>query len=365
MKLATTPATTVALALATVGILAAGSLPAVADSSPSAATLAKAPVTVASHLAGPLTFAVGDGGKLYVGQSFSGALTLIKSGRPSVNLVSAPGVDIAAVSTRHSSVTWAQSVFNKDREVVSAVIKHRTKKGSIRQIANTLAYERRVNPDGKKKYGFRGLSPACTALIPQFLRPYTGRIDSHPYGSVTSRSATYVADAGANALLKIDHRGRVSTVAVLPSKTVRITAAAAAANKLNPCVVGHDYVLESVPTDVEIGPNGKLYVSTLPGGAEDGSMGANGSVYRVNPKNGAVNRVATGFAGATNIAITPTGKIYVAELFGDRVSSISRNGKVTRVARLTKPAGLEWARGYLYVSTNVFVDGSIVKLKIG
>lgn len=381
--------TTAALSLATIGLLVVGALPAVADDSPSAdfghhdvlRELARhgnlaarsahnsptpaptAPVTVAEHLAGPLTFGVGDHDNLYVGQSFSGALTLIKPGHAPEDLVSAPGVDVAAVSTKDGAVTWAETTFG-EFDVVSAVVKRKARNGTVRQLADMLAYERAANPDGGTVYGFKGLTSQCLALIPPFLHPYTGLIDSHPYGSATSRSDTYVADAGANAVLKIDRRGRVSTVAVLPGKKVLVTAEVAAANAIDPCVVGHDFVFESVPTDVEIGPDGKLYVSSLPGGPEDGSAGANGSVYRVNPKSGAVKLIATGFAGATNIAIAPNGTIYVAELFGGQVSSISRHGTVRPVVSLAETAGLEWANGYLYVSTNVFGDGSIVKLKV-
>ncbi len=357
---------TAALPLAIAGLLALGSVPAVADDSPSSGAhnpRPTTPVTVAEHLVGPLTFAVGDHAKLYVGQSFSGALTLIEPGQAPEDLVSAPGVDIAAVATKDGAVTWAETTFG-ETEVGSAVLKRRSRNGAVSQLADTLLHERTTNPDAAITYGFQGLTPECLALIPPFLHPYTGHIDSHPYGSAISGSTTYVADAGANALLKVDRRGRVSTVAVLPAKTLQVPAEAAAANGLDPCVVGHDFVLEPVPTDVEIGDDGKLYVSTLPGGPEDGSLGANGSVYRVNPETGAVKLIATGFAGATNIAIAPNGTIYVAELFGNQVSSISRNGTVKPFVSLTEPAGLEYAHGYLYVSTNVFTDGSIVRFKI-
>lgn len=380
-----------ALALATVGLLAVGVLPAAADDSTaglgrhdvfrsltgadggaaasqrsaphSGAPGPREPVTVAENLVGPLTFAVGDRGKLYVGQNFIGALTQIKRGEAREDIVATPGVDLAAVSTNDGSVTWAETVFS-DAGAVSAVIKQRSKNGTISQLADVLKYERTVNPDSATTYGFQDLTTECLALVPPFLQSYTGLIDSHPYGSVTGRYGTYVADAGANAVFKIDYRGRISTLAVLPGTTVQITAEAAAANGLDPCVVGSDFILESVPTDVEIGPDGKLYVSSLPGGPEDGSLGANGSVYRVNPRTGDVQLVASGFAGATNIAIAPNGTIYVAELFGGQVSSISRYGTVSPVASLTEPAGLEWARGRLYVSTNVFTNGSIVTLKV-
>ena len=52
------------------------------------------------------------------------------------------------------------------------------------------------------------------------------------------------------------------------------------------CVVGEEYAFEPVPTDVEFGPDGWLYVSSLPGGPEDASLGARGAVFRVNPWTG-------------------------------------------------------------------------------
>ena len=58
------------------------------------------------------------------------------------------------------------------------------------------------------------------------------------------------------------------------------------------CVTGLNYKFEPVPTDVEMGPDGWLYVSSLPGGPEDGSLGAQGRVYKVNPANGKVVEVA-------------------------------------------------------------------------
>lgn len=49
------------------------------------------------------------------------------------------------------------------------------------------------------------------------------------------------------------------------------------------CVVGHEYAFEPMPTDVEIGPDGWLYVSSFPGGPEDPSLGARGAIFRINP----------------------------------------------------------------------------------
>jgi hypothetical protein len=351
---------TAAVSLATVGLLAVGTMPAAANGGGGTIT----PVVVAEHLAGPLTFGVGSHGSLYVGQSFAGALTQIKTGQAPTDLVSKPGVDVAGVSVKNGTVTWAETTGDPTTmEVTSAVVKTRSSNGTVRQIANTLAYEKKKNPDRNKTYGFQGLSADCLAMIPPFLAPAKGGIDSHPYGTAIGKGVTYLADAGANAILKIDKHG-IHTVAVLPGKTITVTSAQATANQLPPCVVGHKFTLEPVPTDVEIGHDGYLYVTSLPGGPEDGSLGANGSVYRVNPWNGHVKLLATGFAGATGLAIGPKGTIYVAELFGNKVSSVSRWGKVRTVVALWQPAAVEWANGQLYVSDNALGDGRIVRFKV-
>ncbi|WP_421734904.1 hypothetical protein [Cellulomonas sp.] len=73
---------------------------------------------------------------------------------------------------------------------------------------------------------------------------------------------------------------------------------------------------------------------------------------------------ATGFAGATNVAIGSGGTVFVAELYANQVSSVSRRGVVTPLVSLNQPAGLEWSHGKLYVSTDVFGDGKIVSLRV-
>ena len=90
----------------------------------------------------------------------------------------------------------------------------------------------------------------------------------------------------------------------------------AAAFGLDPCVVGHTYAFEPVPTDVEQGPGGKLYVSTLPGGPEDGSLGPLGSVYLVDPRSGSVTLLAAGFSG-TGFKKSPAVGLGLAELIVD------------------------------------------------
>ncbi|MEZ0448807.1 ScyD/ScyE family protein [Cellulomonas sp. ICMP 17802] len=321
------------------------------------------PTTVAEHLAGPLTFAVDERGALVVGQAFSGSVVRIPPGQAPEELSSSPGVDVAAVSTLFGSVTWAERVGDQT-QVSSSVLKRRSPDGQVRVLADLLAYEQGANPDGGVSYSFRDLDASCAAGLPPMFAPYTGAVDSHGYGSLSLPGVTYVADAGANAVLKVDRWGHVSTVAVIPAASFEVTADIAGAFGLPACVVGHRYYLEPVPTDVELGTDGWLYVSSLPGGPEDGSLGALGSVYKVNPWTGAVKLLATGFSGATNVAVAPDGTVFVAELYANEVSSVSRRGVVTPLVSLTQPAGLEWSHGRLFVSTDVFGDGKVVSLRV-
>ena len=97
-----------------------------------------------------------------------------------------------------------------------------------------------------------------------------------------------------------------------------------------------------MPTDVEV-HDGLLYVTTLPGGPEDPSLGARGKVYTVDPATGDVTQIGKGFAGATDLAVSPQGKVYVTELFGGQVSTI-KNGVAKKVFSVEQPAAIEWAQ---------------------
>src|SRR5690606_8336302 len=147
-------------------------------------------------------------------------------------------------------------------------------------------------------------------------------------------------------ILEVRLDGSIRAVAVLPPQQLEVTQELADAQGLPPCVVGHSFGFEPVPTDVEVGPGGMLYVTTLPGGPEDPSLGARGAVWKVNPRTGAFQRIASGLAGPTNLAIGRSG-IYVTELFANRVS-VLRHGQPVPVLELTEPAAIEAFRGKLY-----------------
>lgn len=322
------------------------------------------PVVVVDGLVGPLSFDVTTRGDLYVGQSFLGVLTHVTKDGERHDVLTTDSGTIGAVSERAGTLTWAERT-DEDFVVTSSVLVRRAPDGTTTEV-DLLAYEAAENPDAVNTYGIEGLSAECAATIPEpiapFVLPYEGMVDSNPYATETVGSTTYVADAGANAIFAVSDDGEVSTVAVLPAIPIELTAEGAAAMGLDACVVGLTYWAEPVPTDVEVGPGGMLYVTALPGGAEDDSLGANGAVFRIDPMSGDVEMVAGGFLGATNLAVAPNGTVYVTELFAGRLSAISRSGDVSTVAELDQPAAVEWAKGRLYVSTQVFGNGSIVSL---
>lgn len=341
---------------AAVGIVALSVVAAAPASAHRGATVSD---PIVDGLAGPLQFEVMRSGKILVGQAFSGTVSVVRRDGSIHDLFNDPGAEGVA-SGRHGSVIYT----NSDFETGVIDLRLRTKSGHVKILGDLIAHEADRNPDRRQRYGLMGLSDECTAQLPPDvgILPYRGIVESHPYAIAATRGGWYVADAAGNDIVFVDWRGNVKTVAVLPAQPpVVVTAAAAAANDLPDCVIGKKFVAEPVPTDVEIGAHGKLYVSTLPGGPEDPSLGARGSVYRVDPRTGRSKRVATGFAGATNLAISPAGTIYVSELFGDQVSKI-RHGRAVPVAAVSQPSGLEWSRGKLYVGVDTFGSGKIVTI---
>jgi glucose/arabinose dehydrogenase len=157
-----------------------------------------------------------------------------------------------------------------------------------------------------------------------------------------ANGVTYVADAGANAVVAISPTGVFSTVAALKPVKLKVTAQAAGANHLPRCTVGKKYAVEAVPTDVEYGPDGQLYVTSLPGGPEDPSFGANGRVLRINPATGKVTTIADGLLSPTGVAVAANGDVYVAQLFPGLISKIAAgHSKVKTYAKVAFPAAVE------------------------
>ena len=78
-------------------------------------------------------------------------------------------------------------------------------------------------------------------------------------------------------------------------------------------------------------------------------------MWKRRPEVGEAKRIATGFGGATNLAIAPGGKIYVAELFAGKISTI-KDGKPHTWMSLPNAVSVEYGDGHLYAGTMAPLD---------
>ncbi len=314
--------------------------------------------TFPDNYVAPLQFAVQGHHKIYVADSAQSALFRVGSSTP-IATGPAPSSnpeasgDLAGVAATRDAIAYTTTSADHQDTRLNILSHGHTK------VVSLSDFERKYNPDKRNYYGLEHpstVSSACKAELTAGQVPisYRGQYDSHPY-AVTSlgHGSWAVADAGGNDVVKVDRWGHVSLIAVLPAQPTRITQAMADDSHAPDCV-GVVYRFEPVPTDVEVGPWHKLYVTTLPGGPEDPAFGGRGSVYKLDGHH--PYRIATGFNEATNLAISPRGTIYVAEL-GSGTISVVRHGHGHVVATLPAVAGVEWANGHLYASTAPAVTG--------
>lgn len=187
--------------------------------------------------------------------------------------------------------------------------------GEWRVVADIVAFEEARNPGG-------------------------GAVDSNPFGLLAEGGQLYVADAGGNALLSVDASRATDVVTTFPT-----TPAPPPFN-----------VSEAVPTEVQRGPDGALYVSTLTGAPF--VAGAAG-IYRLDAS-GTPTLYAGGFKMVVDFAFDRRGGLYVLEydtaplFFGGpgRLTLVRRNGtRVVLSASLTAPTAVAVGPdGSVYVS---------------
>ena len=196
-----------------------------------------------------------------------------------------------------------------------------------------------------------------------------GAIDSNPNGLLVRHGAQLVTDAGGNDLLKVDHKGRISVVAVFPP---RLVPAPPGIPGLPP-----ELPMQAVPTSVVKGPDGAYYVGQLtgfpfpPGGA---------NVFRVVPGH-APKVFAGGFTNIIDIAFDKRGRLYVLEIATDgllntpegelptgRLVRVNKDGSRTTLASegLAAPGGFVLGHGAAYITNNSILSdaGQVVKVAI-
>jgi hypothetical protein len=151
--------------------------------------------------------------------------------------------------------------------------------GAWPPIADIAAYEFAANPGG-------------------------GPLDSNPYGLLAEPGSRVLADAGANALLRVATNGDISTLAVFPSRA-------------------QGRSTDAVPTAVAVGPDGSLYV--LEHSIGPVFFALPGRLLKVAP-DGTRTTVIDGLTRPGSVAVGPDGALYVS----NRSTSIG-TGEVLRI----------------------------------
>lgn len=332
-------------ALAVVGLMAStGTAPARADRSGDGGS--RDPVTVvAEGLEGPRQLSSWHG-RLLVAEAEAGQVTAVdqRTGRTRVlvdDLVAPQGV--LGVGGKLYIATGEAAPDDDPTAGGTSGLMVARPGGEPRLFADLTGYELTENPDGQTQFGPDG--EPLDAL-------------SNPYHVIRDRSRhgfLLVADAGANAVLAVDRRGRVSTFFLPPTVT---TGPCATAPNNNESGVGCD----SVPTGLAYGPGGLLHISALTGEAP-----GEGRVYVVD-RRGRLVHTYTGFTAPTGVAVDRRGTVYVSELFegapqGEeapgpdfdpasvgQVVQVSPRGDERRYAQVTMPSGLLHEDGRLWAS---------------
>ncbi|SDK01713.1 hypothetical protein SAMN05428985_102282 [Nocardioides sp. YR527] len=319
---------------------------------------------LASGLLSPLSAAVGEDGTAYVSSNFAGQILKVRPGKsPKVVYTDPNGYEVGGLSVRDGVVTFVVTRSNRETfENTGSWLKRLYPSGKVKTVADLHAYETKRNPDGRTSYGFRDGDTDCNAKWPADIgapAAYKGGIDSHPYATALTHDRTYVADAGGNSILSVSSHGHIRTVATLPGIPYTFTPEVVAGFGLDPCFEGRTYYFEGVPTDVETSHHGRLYVSSLPGGPEGPELGPRGSVFKIDARTGHKKQVAKGFLGATGVAVSPHGTIYVAEMFGNKITAVRHGHRWTKASPPT-PGAVEWTRWGVVATIDVLsgTDGS-------
>ncbi|HEY1116313.1 MAG TPA: ScyD/ScyE family protein [Acidimicrobiales bacterium] len=266
---------------------------------------------------GVLSLAVAEDGTVYASQNFAGVINQVAPGSGEATPIFADegGREIGGLSLAGDVLTFtATSQGGPANAHVYSLTPAEGGGFDQTDLADTWAYEKANNPDGTTKYGIAGLGKKCVKQIPKEMRGFVvlhkGIKESHPYATTSDGDVTYVADAAANAILAIEGDG-ISTVAVLPPVKEKVTKQFRKGMGLPKCTQGKVFKGESVPTDVELGSDGNLYVTTLGGGL--GEMMPVGALYKITPA-GKVTQQTGGLMMPVGLAVSEGGDFWISTL---------------------------------------------------
>lgn len=201
--------------------------------------------------------------------------------------------------------------------------------GAVTTLADLGAYEVANNPDGTD-------------------------VNPNLYGmDLGGDGQLYVADAGGNTMYRVDPAtGEFTLLGVIPEIPVPGDSAAEA----SPSADGPTS-LHAVPTGVDVGADGNVYVGLLAGEAP----GAAGVL--IAQADGTFVEAATGLSVVVGVAYGPDGALYASEIFGPGEGDMPGPGQVVRVGAdgtaepvvegLPVPNGIAFGPdGALYVVAN-------------
>ncbi len=278
---------------------------------------------VARDLSGALSIAATRGGDLLATRSFEGAVERIGRHGTRTEVLSRPGEEVAGLTATADGFVSTRSSGRGPG--ATALVERTDRRGRTTTVVDLGAHERATDPDGDARYGLLGLDAACAARVPDGVPvDEPGEVYSHPYATADLGAGRLaVADAGGNAVHVVDARGRVRASVALPPQLMAADDYRLADLGIPACAAGATYAVEPVPTDVEVGPGGDLYVSLLPGGPLDGFGGERGSVVRVDADPvlagtgpAVVTTVVRYLDGPTGIAVGPDGSVFVSQETG-------------------------------------------------
>ncbi|WP_256838875.1 ScyD/ScyE family protein [Ornithinimicrobium faecis] len=222
------------------------------------------------------------------------------------------------------------------------------------ELYEDLATVQQVKLSGKKT------SARTVADLGQFEadnNPHPAMVDTNPNAIVSDGSGWIITDAGGNSVLRMDHKGRLSTLAVPPGGE----AEAPPFLELPP---GTMIPFEPVPTAAERGRDGSVYISVLTGFP----FPVGGStIWKVSPS-GKVTSWATGLTNVTDLTFGPDGSLYAVQLANNGLLSEDLTGSLLKIRKgksthqviadgLFAPYGVTVHKSNAYVTTGTVVPG--------
>jgi hypothetical protein len=215
--------------------------------------------------------------------------------------MSLPG--ITGIAPIGRGTAWATVGAGEEGDPDQGQGLYRISNGGARKLVNLYTFEEANDPDG-------------------------GGVDSNPFDVASlGGGAALVADAAGNDLLRINNRGNVEVLAILPVEVVStanvMSLVGCPAGPPDLCGMPPQLPAQAVATSVAIGPDGNYYVGELKGfPAPTGES----NIWRVSPgasdaacgtSSDCVKAFDGGFTSIIDLAFGPDGRLYVAELDED------------------------------------------------